>query len=56
MDKQEIIDYVQFTPENTNPAILSNMLDKFSSGPPRYQFHLNGRISIIKTKMDPGAH
>ena len=33
MDKQEIIDYVQFTPENTNPAILSNMLDKFSSGP-----------------------
>lgn len=32
MDKQEIIDYVQFTPENTNPAILSNMLDKFSSG------------------------
>lgn len=33
MDKQEIIDYVQFTPENTNPAILSNMLDNFSSGP-----------------------
>ena len=33
MDKQEIIDYVQFTPENTNPAILSTMLDKFSSGP-----------------------
>ena len=30
MDKQTIIDYVMHTPLNTNPAVLSTLLDRYS--------------------------
>lgn len=30
--KEEIMDYVLHTPENVNPAILSDKLDQYSSG------------------------
>ena len=32
MTKEEILDYVMDTPENTNRMVLSDMLDEFSSG------------------------
>lgn len=32
MTKEEILDYVSQTPENTNRMVLSDMLDEFSSG------------------------
>lgn len=32
MDKQDIINYVLETPTNTNPAVLSDMLDSISGG------------------------
>ena len=32
MDKQDIINYVLETPTNTNPAVLSGMLDSLSGG------------------------
>ena len=32
MTKEEILDYVMNTPENTNRMVLSDMLDEFSSG------------------------
>lgn len=32
MTKEEILDYVMNTPDNTNRAVLSDMLDEFSSG------------------------
>ena len=32
MTKQDIINYVTETPQNTNPAILNTMLDQLSSG------------------------
>lgn len=31
MTKQDILNYVMNSPENTNPAILSGMLDTFAS-------------------------
>lgn len=31
MTKQDILNYVMNTPENTNPAVLSGMLDSFAS-------------------------
>lgn len=32
MTKEEILDYVMNTPDNTNRMVLSDMLDSFSSG------------------------
>lgn len=32
MEKQEIIDYVMRSPENTNPAVLGTLLDAFNGG------------------------
>lgn len=32
MTKEEILDYILQTPENTNRRVLSDMLDEFSSG------------------------
>ena len=32
MEKQDIINYVLKTPENTNPAILGHLIDEISSG------------------------
>lgn len=32
MTKQDIIDYIMETPGNTNPAILSQMIDEVSGG------------------------
>ena len=31
MDKQQIIDFICFTPENTNPAVLGTVLDEYAS-------------------------
>lgn len=31
MTKQDILNYVMNTPENTNPAVFSGMLDSFAS-------------------------
>lgn len=46
MDKQRIIDYIMETPGNTNPAILSQMIDEISGGE-------NNNMFIIKiTKND----
>lgn len=32
MTKEEILDYITSTPENTNRRVLSDMLDEFNSG------------------------
>ena len=32
MDKQQIIDFICSTPENTNPAVLGTVLDEYASG------------------------
>lgn len=32
MTKKEIIDYVMYSPENTNPSILSQMIDNVAGG------------------------
>lgn len=32
MDKEDIINYVMETPENSNPAVLRGMLDSYSGG------------------------
>ena len=31
MEKEQVMDYVMYSPENTNPAILGNMLDSIES-------------------------
>lgn len=36
MDKQDIIKYVMKTPENTNPAVLGDLLDQMGGGNPNY--------------------
>lgn len=36
MDKQQIIDYIMHTPSNTNPAILGQFLDEYSSNEGEY--------------------
>ena len=46
MNKQDIIDYIMDSPENTNPAILNQMIDEVSGGG-------SNNIFIIKiTKND----
>ena len=42
MTKQEIIDYVMHTPQNSNPAILDSILDSYSgaAGPSVANLHL----------------
>lgn len=32
MEKQQIIDYVMHNPDNTNPAVLSDLLDQLDTG------------------------
>ena len=48
MTKEEIIDYVINTPENTNKYVLSSMLDELnsgeSSGNPNYMENIEGTI------------
>lgn len=46
MDKQDVFDYVMKTPDNTNPAILREMLDEVSSGGnPNYVEIIKGTVA-----------
>ena len=40
MDKQGVIDYVMKSPQNTNPAVLSSILDDISGGDSEYTLNV----------------
>ena len=44
MDKNDILEYVMKTPENTNPAVLGDMLDQIEGGNPNYVETIEGTL------------
>ena len=53
MGKEQVMDYVMNSPENTNPAILGNMLDSMGSGSSGSESNIN-LIHLTREYDDEG--
>lgn len=52
MDKQKVMDYILDSPQNTNPAVLSSVLDSFAIGDNKEEIELSTTENGVYTPDD----
>ena len=52
MDKQKVMDYILDSPQNTNPAVLSSVLDSFAIGDNKEEIELSATENRVYTPDD----